>query len=43
MFDEMFQSNQEARLMKMNIVSKIPDNVFTRIKELFGAHIKYCL
>jgi hypothetical protein len=43
MYDEMFQSSHEARFMKLNLVNKIPDSVFNRIKELYGAQIKYCL
>jgi len=43
MYDEIFQSSHEARFMKLNLVSKIPDSVFARIKELYGAHIKYCV
>jgi len=43
MYDEMFQSSHEARFMKLNLVNKIPDSVFTRIKELHGNQIKYCL
>jgi len=43
MYDEMFQSSHEARYLKLNLVNKIPDNVFSRIKELYGSHIKYCI
>lgn len=43
MYDEMFQSSHDARFMKMNLVSKIPDTVFTRIKEQYGVFIKYCI
>ena len=43
MYDEMFQSSNEARFMKLNLVNKIPDSVFSRIKEEYGAFIKYCL
>ena len=43
MYDEIFQSSHEARFMKLNLVSKIPDSIFARIKELYGAHIKYCI
>lgn len=43
MYDEMFQSRLDARFMKLNLVNKIPDNVFARIKEQYGAFIKYCL
>jgi pre-mRNA-splicing factor ATP-dependent RNA helicase DHX15/PRP43 len=43
MYDEMFQSSHEARFMKLNLVNKIPDSVFNRIKELYGNQIKYCI
>ena len=43
MYDEMFQSRLDARFMKLNIVNKIPDNVFERIKEQYGVFIKYCI
>ena len=43
MYDEMFMSSKDAKFIKFNIVSKIPDNVFQRVKELYGQHIKYCL
>jgi pre-mRNA-splicing factor ATP-dependent RNA helicase DHX15/PRP43 len=42
MYDEMFQSSHEARFMKLNLVNRIPDQVFTRIKEQYGVFIKYC-
>ena len=43
MYDEMFQSSHDARFMKLNLVNKIPDNVFERIKEQYGVFIKYCI
>jgi len=43
MYDEMFQSSRDARFMKLNLVNKIPDSVFNRIKELYGNQIKYCI
>lgn len=43
MYDEMFQSSHDARFMKLNLVNKIPDTVFSRIKEQYGALIKYCI
>ena len=43
MYDEIFQFSRETRFMKLNLVSKIPDTVFARIKELYGTHIKYCI
>lgn len=43
MYDEMFQSSHDARFMKLNLVNKIPDNVFERIKEQYGTFIKYCM
>ena len=43
MYDEMFQSSHDARFMKLNLVNKIPDNVFARIKEQYGSFIKYCI
>lgn len=41
-YDEMFMSSADAKYLKLNIVGKIPDNVFARIKELYGKYIKYC-
>lgn len=43
MYDEMFQSSHDTRFMKLNLVNKIPDNVFARIKEQYGTFIKYCI
>jgi HrpA-like RNA helicase len=43
MYDEMFQSSHDARFMKLNLVNKIPDQVFARIKEQYSAFIKYCI
>jgi hypothetical protein len=43
MYDELFQSSHDARVLKMNIVNKIPDHVFNRLKQLYGSHIKYCI
>lgn len=43
MYDEMFMSSRDAKFLKLNIVSKIPDNVFARIKENYGQYIKYCI
>jgi HrpA-like RNA helicase len=43
MYDEMFMSSRDAKFLKLNIVGKIPDNVFNRIKELYGQYIKYCI
>jgi hypothetical protein len=43
LYDEMFQSSHEARFMKLNLVNKIPDTVFARIKEQYGTFIKYCI
>jgi hypothetical protein len=43
MYDEMFMSSRDAKFLKLNIVGKIPDNVFARIKELYGQYIKYCV
>jgi len=43
MYDEMFMGSRDAKFLKLNIVGKIPDNVFSRIKELYGQYIKYCV
>jgi HrpA-like RNA helicase len=43
MYDEMFMSSRDAKFLKLNIVGKIPDNVFQRVRELHGQYIKYCL
>jgi len=43
MYDEMFMSSRDAKFLKLNIVSKIPDNVFARINENYGQYIKYCI
>lgn len=43
MYDEMFMGSRDAKFLKLNIVGKIPDNVFARIKELYGQYIKYCV
>ena len=43
MYDEMFMMSKDAKFVKLNIVGKIPDNVFQRIKELYGQYIRYCI
>ena len=43
MYGELFMGQVDARMLKLNLVNTIPDNVFDRIKENYGQYIKYCI
>jgi len=43
MYGELFMGQVDARMLKLNLVNTIPDNVFDCIKENYGQYIKYCI
>lgn len=42
MYDEIFMFQEHAKFLKLNMVNKLPDNVWNRIKEMYGKYIKSC-
>jgi hypothetical protein len=43
MYDEIFMSSENARFLKLNMVNKLPDTVWQRIKTNYKNYIKYCV
>ena len=43
LFEEIFMSATDARILKLNIVNVLPNNVWERVKEQYGKYIKFCL
>ena len=43
MYHELFMSNVNTKFLKLNMVNKIPNNVWEKIKEDYGQFIKSCL
>ena len=43
MYDELFVGSIDAKFVKINIVNKIPDNVYQHIISLYGKYIKACV
>ena len=43
MYDEIFMFIEHAKFLKLNMVNKLPDNVWQRIKDMYGKYIKGCL
>ena len=43
MYNELFMSNENTKFLKLNIVSKLPNNVWEKIKTDYGQFIKFCL
>jgi HrpA-like RNA helicase len=43
MYDEIFMFIEHAKFLKLNMVNKLPDNVWNRIKDMYGKYIKGCI
>ena len=43
MYHELFMSNVGSKFLKLNMVNKLPNNVWDKIKKDYGDFIKYCL
>jgi HrpA-like RNA helicase len=43
MYHELFMSNVNTKFLKLNMVNKIPNNVWEKIKTDYGKFIKYCV
>ena len=43
MYHELFMSNINTKFLKLNMVNKLPNNVWEKIKKDYGDFIKYCL
>lgn len=43
MYHELFMSNVNTKFLKLNMVNKIPNNVWEKLKQDYGKFIKYCV
>jgi pre-mRNA-splicing factor ATP-dependent RNA helicase DHX15/PRP43 len=43
LYDEIFMISSSSKFLKLNMVNKIPDNVWARIKQNYGKFIKMCI
>jgi len=43
LFEEIFMSSEDARVLKLNMVNVLPNNVWERIKSEYGKYIKFCV
>ena len=43
MYHELFMSNANTKFLKLNMVNKIPTNVWEKLKQDYGKFIKYCI
>ena len=43
MYHQLFMTNENNKFLKLNMVNKIPNNVWEKIKKDYGKFIKYCL
>ena len=43
MYNELFMSNINTKFLKLNMVNKLSNNVWEKIKENYGKFIKSCL
>ena len=43
LFEEMFMGTADARMLKLNMVNVLPNNVWERIKKEYGKYIKFCI
>ena len=43
LFEEIFMSSEDARVLKLNMVNILPNNVWERIKSEYGKYIKFCV
>jgi HrpA-like RNA helicase len=42
-YHELFMSNENTKFLKLNMVNKLPNNVWEKIKTDYGQFIKFCL
>ena len=42
LFEEIFMSSVDSRLLKLNMVNVLPNNVWERISKEYGKYIKFC-
>ena len=42
LFEEIFMSSEDARVLKLNMVNVLPNNVWERVKNEYGKFIKFC-
>jgi hypothetical protein len=43
LFEEIFMGAADARMLKLNMVNVLPNNVWERVKSDYGKYIKFCL
>ena len=43
LFEEIFMGAIDARILKLNMVNVLPNNVWERVKSDYGKYIKYCV
>ena len=43
LFEEIFMGAIDARMLKLNMVNVLPNNVWERVKSDYGKYIKYCI
>ena len=43
LFEEIFMSALDARMLKLNMVNVLPNNVWERIKNEYEKYIKFCI
>ena len=42
LFEELFMSSIDSRILKLNMINILPNNVWDAIKDKYGNYIKYC-
>jgi len=43
LFEEIFMGALDARMLKLNMVNVLPNNVWERVKTDYGKYIKFCI
>jgi hypothetical protein len=43
LFEEIFMAAEDARMLKLNMVNVLPNNVWERISNEYGKYIKFCV
>ena len=43
LFEEIFMGSADARMLKLNMVNVLPNNVWERVKSDYGKYIKFCI
>ena len=43
LFEEIFMGALDARMLKLNMVNVLPNNVWERVKTEYGKYIKFCI